>query len=488
MLRRLRSSEGGYVLVLALVGLAVMAILAAGATRQATSAVRTAEKAIRAEQAQYLAEAGVQRVVAAPPVELPEGETATFRASNLDPELDDAFYVVTVEREGDYLLIESVGTAARGRNREERRVRDRLFAPLPDPGGEDPGNEDPGGEDPGGEDPGGEDPGGEDPGGEDPGNQPILFKYTLWTDDEVQLSNTALVCGDIVTTSTVEMSNSATVWGTVGGGANGSTCKSVGGSGTVVAAGSVSLSNTATIQGTVLSSGNVTLYNSATIRGKAVSSGKVTLYNSAQILGGHCKPGQAGCPPLPGASEIRPPKVDLAGLKAQADEWWVKRTFDCAGLPQGAKCKVIGTNGVVLEGFLEFSEPTIIYVDGNLSLSNNKRLDIKGPVTFVVNGSIQFSNSSRLTCTGKGGPSKAYCPIGLVSTKGVTTSNSSEVHAFIHTDGKFIGANSSTVYGNVVANSISTLANSYVQHGFSQPVGEYPPGLQLQFGGFLTDP
>jgi len=433
MLRRFRSSADGYVLALALVGLAVMAILAAGATRQASSAVRTADKAIRSEQAQYLAEAGVQRVTAAPPFDLPDGETERFQASDLDPELDEASYTVTVRREGDFLVIRSEGTAARGRNREQRTVENHLYAPAPDPGA------DPGGSEPGdGDDPGGTD----DPGG----SGPLIFRHAIWSDGPVDIRNNVRICGDIVTTGMVTVKNNATVWGKTKSQDRKSPCGSVAGTGMVVSARGVDVRNNATIQG------------------------------------GYCAPGRPGpCGSTPVADEVRPPRINLDALKEKAAEWWVQSSFACADRPEGATCKVLSSESHSLSGTLRYTEPTLIYVDANLTMQNNAKVDIYGPVTFIVNGTVTVGNNARLTCGGAG-----YCPIGLAVADDVMFAQNTEVHAFIHTDGEYRGLSKAVLYGNVIAKVTNFSKNNYTQHGFSTAVGPYPPGLLLETGEYTA--
>jgi len=435
MFRRLRSSEGGYVLVAALVALAVMAILAAAAAAQANSAVRSADAAIRSEQALYLARAGAERVVANPP-DLEDGAETRIHATDLDPDLTIASYVVKVRREGDYLLIQSTGTAAHGRSREQRTLEETLYWPLPDE------PEDPGGENPGGEDPGGEDSGNEAPGETDPeGNLPLIFEHAVWVDGPVDIKNNAAICGNIVATGQVTIKNNATIWGQTKSKNKRSPCKTVAGSGMVVSATGVDIGNNATVQG------------------------------------GYCAPGHPGpCGSVPTAGQIRPPAVDLASLKARASEWWVQKKTsqpsECVQAPEGVACKELSSSTVELTGTMRYTEPTIIYVDGNLVLNNNARVDIYGPVTFVVTGQVTIENNARLSCG-----SSHYCPVGLVAKKDVQLAQNTEVHAFVHTDGEFRGMNNSGLYGNVIARSTNFSKNNYVQQAFSAPAGPWPPGL-----------
>ncbi|MEW8977046.1 MAG: hypothetical protein AB2385_01465 [Symbiobacterium sp.] len=453
MFRRLHSAESGYVLVTALIALAVMAILGAATAAQANSAVRTADTAIRSEQALYLARAGVERVAANPP-DLEDGGRTYIHAAHLDPELTTASYTVRVDREGDFLLVRSTGTAARGRSQERRTLGETLYWPLPDPqdpGGGDPGGEEPGGPgggDSGGGHPGGVDPGGEGPGGTEPGGDwPLTFKYAIWADGPVDIRNNAAICGDIVTTGQVTIKNNATIWGQTRSGNKRSPCKTVSGSGVVA------------------------------------SSTGVDIRDNAIVQGGYCAPGHPGpCGSGPTDAQVRPPAVSLEGLKARASEWWVQKggaeqTSECTRAPDGVLCRELSSATVELSGTIRYMEPTVIYVDGNLLVKNNTRLDIHGPVTFVATGGITVANNARLGC-GAG----TYCPVGLVASGNVEFAQNTEVHAFIHTGAEFRGMNNSVLYGNVIARSTNFSKNNYVQHAFARPEGNSPPGLPSEPG------
>lgn len=110
MIRKLHRSEGGYVLVTALIAMAVLSILAAAAISQAHTALRMSRQAVRDEQALYMANAGVEMVYALvlEPQLIPENAEYNY-PMQIAPGVNGSYHVVITDRPG-MIGIRSTGT------------------------------------------------------------------------------------------------------------------------------------------------------------------------------------------------------------------------------------------------------------------------------------------------------------------------------------------------------------------------------------------
>lgn|GEM_PF-2535202 len=438
MRRITRDREEGYVMITALIALAVMTILGAVAIAEATTALRISRQAVRTEQALYMANAGAEYIMARLHSETPP-EEGTFYSDTyqLEPGLTGFFTVVATGLETETVQLQSTGTVQDQTGQTWTRA---VLASIPlIPVATDPG----GGGDPGG-DPGGETGGGET---EDP-NAPVIFDQTMGSGGQVWVPNNGYICGDVVSRQRIELRNGVTVWGKTKFEDPNSPCLEVTGS------------------------------------GRVISAVDVWFQNESQVFvqGGWCDPDHWGegtpCPTQPQADEIQVPTVDMAALKSRATEWWVRTEADCAGRPATTTCKVIPSNLLYLEGEMTFTQPALIWIDATLRMGTNDRLQITGKVNFVVNGQVQIANNARITC------GEVFCPIAITSAQDISVGNGAEIHASMHAGTQFTGGNA-TIYGNVLAQT-SNLDNNYEQHGTDPEPIEYPPGLPTNSGGYTT--
>lgn len=206
-----RRGEPGYILATALLALAVMAILAAVAMRQATSALRTAERAVREEQALYLANAGVEWALSRAQADIWE---PTYER---ELELEEGVlgrYAVTVVDQGDRWVVVSTGTVRRGRDVISRTVEAEI---------------------------------GLVPGEETPSLRvPVAFQQAILVDGELTIPNHAKICGDVLATGPIHVMPNGRVWGSLRQDNASSPCKSVVGTGKVVSASWVTFQGNAT--------------------------------------------------------------------------------------------------------------------------------------------------------------------------------------------------------------------------------------------------
>lgn len=211
MIRRLLRPEGGYVLVTALIALAVMSILALATISRANALLRMSRQAVREEQALYMANAGVEfiyaRLTAIPP-ETVEENREYHHTMQLDPNVTGSYTVTAAVVRPGFLEITATGTVTEGGRESARRV---VTAELPFEQG----------------------------GGQPPPPVLVMGNGSLTFKDNVD------ICGDIYVNGDLDLSNNVTVWAPPAHGI----CDSVLGSGKAVVTGKLTMKNNVEIQG-----------------------------------------------------------------------------------------------------------------------------------------------------------------------------------------------------------------------------------------------
>lgn len=392
MSRILRRSQDGYVMVTALIALAVMSILAAAAIAQANTALRMTGQAVRSEQALYLANAGVEMILARirnapldeenqPAPEIEENAPYTY-SMELEPGLVGSYEVV-VTLTGSTAQIHSTGTVEGTSRVIEAQV------PLS-----------------------GDDDGGDDGGGGAPIPDQLAFGH-----GPMKLENNADICGDLYTTGNLKLENNVTIWNKTNAQDTKSPCEAIYGTGQVVVM------------------------------------GELTNENNVAIPGGWCDATDYG-PSTP--CQGNPPHVgtlpppDFAKLKARATRWYVKASDAayCDDKPADT-CQTL--NGTLsLTGSQTYSDD-LVYVDGNLKIDKERGdgLSLTGSVTFVVTGSVSIE--ADLTCS-----DETNCLVGIIAGQSIKVEqNNVTVHATMQTLGELKAENSITIRGYLVAASMT---------------------------------
>lgn len=336
MVRIPTKSEDGYVMVTALIALAVMAILAVAALTQANTSLRMARQGVRAEQALYAANAGVEmilgRMQVVDPVErIVPGQTYTGSFS-LPQGLTATYAVLVTDPKPAAIHVKSTGQVTDGTETHSRVVEADI-----------PFNRDEGG-------------------GGNPNPTPPpsgLGEDLLFSNGALTLSNNSNICGSLYVNGDLELGNWTKVWGTT----TGSPCKEIIGTGIVIATGKMNLKQ------------------------------NVDLPASRLCASNHYGPGTA-CPSGPPTLRSLP-KPDFAQLRQDASRWYVPNATFCKDKPAGS-CQVVGKKDTVTIRGAQSFQGEIIYIDGNLT--NKGGLTITGTVTFAVTGDVSLD--SDLLCTG----------------------------------------------------------------------------------------
>ncbi|MFZ5817979.1 MAG: hypothetical protein ACOY93_22230 [Bacillota bacterium] len=211
-----RRSEAGYVLVTALVALAVMSILAAAAISQATAALRLSAQAVRSEQALYMGNAGVEQILAmtrsASFIEL---NTPYTYNREVEPGVTGSYEaVVTVPRPG-IIHIRSTGTVTHAGESTRRVVEAEI--PFVQNSGDGGGG----------------------------GSSPVL----AFGNGSLSLMNQADICGDLYAAGDMTLGNTVTVWSKTTQEDPDSPCESIQGTGKAVASGTLTMGQVTEIQG-----------------------------------------------------------------------------------------------------------------------------------------------------------------------------------------------------------------------------------------------
>lgn len=216
MARTHRHSEGGYAMVTALVALAVMSVLAIAAISQAESALRMSRQALRTEQALYMANGGVEAILAmrraGAHIDVdPNHYTYTME---LEPGLQGAYDVVvsTPDSTPGVMMIQSVGTVTGFGETFTRRVDATI--PFQDPPDEPP-----------------------------PPPQAPLGNSSLYLDKGAD------ICGDLYANGDLFLDKNVTVWKQTQAQNKKSPCDTILGEGKAVATGTLTKDDKTVIQG-----------------------------------------------------------------------------------------------------------------------------------------------------------------------------------------------------------------------------------------------
>lgn len=423
MIRILRRSEAGYVMITALIALAVMAILAAAAISQANSALRMSSQAVRSEQALYMANAGVELILAKAlddPESIQDLTPYTYTML-LEPGLVGSYEVV-VTLGPTSIYIQSTGSVSRdGGEVTSRMVEAEIPFEWGDSGGGDDGGDD-----------------GSNGGGNGVSDQLVFSNGPL------NLMNNADVCGDLYAAGDMTLGNGITVWAKTKTEDPDSPCDA--------------------IQGT----------------GKAVASGTLTKGNKTEIQGGWCDSTHFGSPyPCESQPQVRTlPAPNWAKLKAEATRWYVKpaEAAFCNDKPEGT-CQVLSGSPPELELYGEASYSNqLIFIDGDLEVPQqaNRELVVSGTVTFAATGQITLGGDVR--CAGG-----SDCSMAFIAGGDLVLGNNKEVWAVLQTQGTLSG-NQMTIHGYLAAsgydlkNGVTLYPAAFPTWPPGVPGGDSPPG------------
>ncbi|MFZ5823591.1 MAG: type IV pilus modification PilV family protein [Bacillota bacterium] len=414
MIRIPRRAEEGYVMVTALIALAVMAILAAVAISQANSALRMSGQAVRSEQALYMANAGVEMILARAkndPASIEELTPYTYTLL-LEPGLVGSYEVVVALRPSS-IFIHSTGRVTRDGEPLTSRV---VEAEIPLTQGDDSGGGDGGN-------------GGDGGGG-------AVSDQLVFGNGPLSLMNSADVCGDLYASGDMTLGNGVTVWAKTKAQDPDSPCDA--------------------IQGT----------------GKAVASGTLTKGNKTEIQGGWCDSTHFGSPyPCESQPQVRAfPAPDWAKLKAEATRWYVKPADAafCNDKPAGT-CQVLAGNPPKLDLYGEATyNNQLIFIDGDLEVPRraNRELVVSGTVTFAATGEVSLGGNVR--CAGG-----SNCTVAFIAGGDLVLGNNKEVWAVLQTQGTLSG-NQMTIHGYLAASSYD-LKNGMTLYPLA--LTTWPPGV-----------
>ncbi len=418
MIRASRRNEEGYVLITALIALAVMTILGAVAIAQATTALRMTRQAVRTEQALYMANAGAEFILARVQTATPP-EVGVFYGDTLplEPGLTGSYSVYIEERQEGFIWLHSTGFVQDASGEQfTRQVEAEIPLDLAGGGG-----------------------GGGTGGGGD-GGQGGAF---VWGNGPLTLGNQMDVCGDLYSTGDITLGTQVRVWGTTGGD---SPCTTIAGTGKVVA------------QGRLAKGPNTT------------------------IDGGWCDSTHYGAPyacDAPPQVQTMPTPA-FATLKSTATRWYVapgsgafcdgKPAGSCAELPEPEKKN--DSVSLALGGAQSYQED-LVYVEGDLVVQRNDPLRITGTVTFAVTGSVYLEDD--LVCAA--GPGR--CNVAVIASGDIAvTSTQVEVHSILQTAQTLRVKNQDVIWGTMVASDFDfeTGVTLYPYAGDSWPPGvPHPP-------------
>lgn len=336
MVRIHRKSEEGYVMVTALIALAVMAILAVAALTQANTALRMARQGVWAEQALYAANAGIETILGrmqvvepAEPIVPGQSYTGSFA---LPQGLTGSFEVLVTDPRPAAIHLKSIGQVTDGTETHTRVVEADI-----------PFNRD------------GDGGGTTNP----PPASTGLGEDLIFSNGPLTLSNNSNICGSLYVNGDLELGNWTKVWNST----TGSPCKEIIGTGVVIATGKMNLKQNVDLPANRLCASN------------------------------HSGPGTA-CPAGPPALRSLP-KPDFAKLRQDASRWYVPNATFCQGKPAGS-CQLVGKKDTVTIRGAQSYQGEIIYIDGDLT--NKGGLTITGTVTFAVTGNVSLD--ANLLCTG----------------------------------------------------------------------------------------
>lgn len=393
MIRILRRSEEGYVMITALIALAVMAILAAAAISQANSALRMSNQAVRSEQALYMANAGVEAILAMTltPSMIEENKPYSY-SMELEPGLTGSYEViVTVPRPG-IIHIAATGMVSRDDAPTSRMVE----AEIPFQWDETDGG-----------------------GGGTTPDQLVFGNGPL------NLMNDADVCGDLYAAGDMSLGNGVRVWSQTRAQDPDSPCDSIQGSGRAVAAGTLTKGNKTEIQGGWCDSAHF----------------------------GSPYP----CPTRPQVRTLPPPNwTDLRAQATRWYVKPADAAF-CNDKPEGTCQVLTGDPPKLdLYGESTYSRE-LIFIDGDLEVPQqaNRELVIGGAVTFAATGRVTLGGNVR--CAGGSTCSAAFIAGGdltlgnnkevwaLLQTAGKLSGNQMTIHGYL-TAGSYELKNGMTLY------------------------------------------
>ncbi|HWI65515.1 MAG TPA: hypothetical protein VNT75_27100 [Symbiobacteriaceae bacterium] len=215
-------NERGYILITTIIALAVVSLLATAALGWATTGLRLSRKAVEAEQAFYLANAGIEDALARLLAQQPL--TGFSRLLPVGSSLSGSYSVTFSPEPDQSVTVISTGVVAGS----TRVVTARMV----------PGTT-------GGGNPGGGGPSGPAaPQNPPPGVPAHVFTQTVYSNGSLTFNNNSLVCGDLYAMGSVILGNNTRVAGSVGSG-----CASVNGTGKLVATGLAVIGNNTVVEG-----------------------------------------------------------------------------------------------------------------------------------------------------------------------------------------------------------------------------------------------
>lgn len=306
MIRKLPRSEGGYVLVTALIALAVMSILAIATIDRANTVLRMSRQAVREEQALYMANAGVEfiyaRLTATDPPETTELNQPYSYTMQLGQGVTGQYVVTAADRRPGFLEITSTGTIIDSGGDPVTRT---LVAEVPferDDGGG--------------------------------GGSPTLPDRLVVGNGPIHFNNNAQICGDVFARGDLRFDNNVTVWSKTKAEDSKSPCNEILG------------------------------------YGRAVSTGRLTKGNNTVIQGGWCDSITYGTGTPCDGSKPKVETIstpNFATLKDSAQVWYVRQADEAYCLGR-ANCQTF-SGTLALSGNKSYPNQ-LVYVDGNVTVGS----------------------------------------------------------------------------------------------------------------------
>lgn len=408
MIWRGHRSEAGYVMVTALIALAVMSLLAIASLTQASSLLRMSRQAVRDEQALYLANAGVEFIYAQLLTSVRDGTEPRLHDQHvmaLDGNVTGSYEVTAAEVRTGYFEILATGIITEGGIESARQVVEAELPVLPGGGSggggggrcddddrddddrdddDDDRDDDRGGRDwnDGGWDrdwdhgdwnsspwPGWGHWGGwdrnagdscdDDDDDDDDWDDQAPAREVVAGFSSLALSNNTEICGDLFVNGNLHLNNNVVVWSPAAAARSKNvSCTSISGSGRVIVTGRLRTEH-------------------------------------ADIHGGWCDSDSGegtNCRNKPLVRSITVP--DFAPLKAQAQGWHL-RPADQAFCQGRTNCTTLKNGLYTLSGTRTYANQ-LIYIDGDLTVPVGQNVVIAGRVTFAVTGNVTID--ADVTC------------------------------------------------------------------------------------------
>ncbi|OPZ84106.1 MAG: hypothetical protein BWY76_01991 [bacterium ADurb.Bin429] len=223
----------------------------------------------------------------------------------------------------------------------------------------------------------------------------------------------------------------------------------------------LTLSGNANVTGSIGTNGNFTGSGNMVITQDVNAAGSVKISGSNVIIGntihyGTTFQGKSGYVKTNDGKVYPFPTMDLDGWKAAAQRF--------GGVHNG---------NLSISSTTEFDSP-IVYVKGDVTFSGQST--ILGKVTIIAEGSVHFSGQLESNPA----PPSDKSNIVIMAANGVTFSGQTNVNAIVYAhnvnlDSGFLGSGQATVYGAVIADSVSGSGQFTITYRTPDTYTEPPP-------------